>query len=169
MPKSKHRRKGRNRSGAVRPAGPAADEAEMAALLAEIETGGDFDRPGDSDPDFEAALAQAAEELEAELAAADLEEFDPEDDAELDDGAREGVIAPLLQAVEEQIRLDDPPAVAVTLARLLAEGHDRDAALRLIGAVLLMELNEVMRDNRDFDPALYAARLAALPDLPGLA
>src|SRR5215468_4288248 len=124
MPKSKHRRKGRNRSGAAGPTGPAADEAEMAALLAELDKGGDFERPDDSDPDFEAALAQAEEELAAELAAADGDDFDPEDDADFDD-----TVAPLHQAVEEQVRLNDPPAVAATLARLVAEGHARDEAI----------------------------------------
>jgi hypothetical protein len=58
--------------------------------------------------------------------------------------------------------------VAATLGRLVASGHDRDEAISLIGAVLMFELNEVMQNDRAFDPARYAARLAALPRLPDL-
>jgi hypothetical protein len=157
MPRSKHRRKGKTRSRAAAPDGAGSDGS--ADLFVDDATAGD---PADDDADMAEALALAEEELAAELAAAD-------DDLDLDDEERDDAVAPLLQAVEEQVRLNEPPAVAATLARLVAEGHARDEAIRLIGAVLMLELNEVMQTNRDFDPALYAARLAALPNLPGLA
>ena len=160
MPRSKHRRNGKTRPRAAAPSGPGFDDGPPSALLAADA----FADDPDDDADLAEALAQAEEELAAELAAAGADDFDPEDAADFGD-----TVAPLHQAVEEQVRLNEPPAVAATLARLVAEGHARDEAIRLIGAVLMMELNEVMQTNRDFDPALYAARLAALPNLPGLA
>src|SRR5262245_53113465 len=156
MPKSKHRRKGKTRARTAPPSGPSSDDPEMAALLADAESGGASD-DRDDDPAFEEALAQAEDELAAELA-----DFDDDDDEEDFDDA----ITPLLRAVEEQVRTNEPPAVAATLGRLVASGHARDEAISLIGAVLMFELNDVMRNDREFDPIRYAARLAALPRLP---
>jgi|SRR5215510_4528962 len=167
MPKSKHRRKGKTRPRATAVTGPTVDDPEMTALLADAEADGAFDDDADDDPDFADALAQAEEELAGDLTleeASNLDPYlDPDDEEEFDDA-----IAPLLQAVEEQVRTNEPPEVAATLGRLVAAGHARDEAIGLIGAVLMMELNEVMQNDREFDPARYAARLAALPRLPGL-
>lgn len=163
MPRSKHRRKRAKASDARRPprGEPGADAShELPEAASEIAL----------DPEFEAALAQAEEELAADLAAAEAGERGPylDPDDEDDDEQFDAAIAPLLQAVEEQVRTNEPPEVAATLARLQSAGHDRDEAISLIGAVLMFELNEVMRHDREFDPARYAARLAALPRLPDL-
>jgi len=157
MPKSKHRRKGKSRPRAAPLSGPPLDD-DPEALFTDADGAG---ADSDADPDMADALAQAEEELDAELAAADFD--DPDDEEEFDDA-----IAPLLQAVEEQVRTNQPPEVAATLGRLVASGHARDEAISLIGAVLMFELNEVMQNGREFDPARYAARLAALPRLPDL-
>jgi hypothetical protein len=110
------------------------------------------------------ALALAEEELAAEIAAADDEDFlDPEDEEAF--GAD---MAPLRQVVEDQLRANDPPEVAATLARLVAAGHTRDEAVALIGAALIIELNEIMRSEREYDAARYARNLANLPALPAL-
>src|SRR5262249_61986672 len=125
MPRSKHRRKRMKAPPARRPDGPELPEAESEIAF---------------DPEFEAALAQAEEELAAEIAAADLGESGPYlDDDDEDDAAFDSAIAPLLQAVEEQVRTNEPPEVAATLARLQSAGHDRDQAISLIGALLMMD------------------------------
>jgi hypothetical protein len=163
MPRSKNRRRRAKASGPRRPSrrGPGPDgPPDLPEAVSEIAL----------DPEFEAALAQAEEELAAEIAAAEAGERGPyiEDDDDEDDEQFDAAIAPLLQAVEEQVRTNEPPEVAATLARLQSAGHDRDEAISLIGAVLMLELNEVMQNDREFDPARYAARLAALPRLPDL-
>lgn len=164
MPKSKHRRKGKNRPRAALLSGPTFEDPEFAALFADTDSGAAFDE-SDDDPEMAAALAQAEEELAAEIAAADEDGYlgDPEDEAEFD-----AAIAPLIEAVENQLRANDPPEVAATLARLLAAGHGRDEAVALIGAVLMVELNEIMRSERVFDAISYARNLANLPALPDL-
>jgi hypothetical protein len=155
MPKSKHRRKRAKASSALPPLPEGSDLPELESDL-------------ELDPEFAAALAQAEEELAAEIAAAEAGESGPYLDDDDDDEEFDDAIAPLLQAVEEQVRTNQPPEVAATLGRLVASGHDRDEAISLIGAVLMFELNEVMQNDRAFDPARYAARLAALPRLPDL-
>jgi hypothetical protein len=171
MPKSKHRRKGKTRPRAALPSGPTFDDPAFAALLADAESSGAFDDLADDhgdDPEMAEALARAEDELAAEIsAAADADDLDSFVDPEDEEGF-EAAMAPLLQAVEEQVRTNEPPAVAATLARLVAAGHARDEAIALIGAVLMIELNEVMRNEREFDPARYARGLAALPRLPEL-
>jgi hypothetical protein len=47
--------------------------------------------------------------------------------------------------------------IDATLARLLAAGHDRDRAIAMIGMAMMIELNEVMRNERPFDRAGLAA------------
>jgi hypothetical protein len=168
MPKSKHRRKGKNRARPAFLSGPTFDDPALAALLADSNSDRAFDDPA-ADAALADALVQAEIELADELAAADelgdLGPYlgDPENDEEMD-----AAIAPLIEAVENQLRANDPPAVAATLARLLSAGHERDEAVALIGAVLMFELNEIMRSERVFDPARYARHLANLPVLPDL-
>jgi hypothetical protein len=158
MPKSKHRRKGKNRPRAAALPDLSFDP-ELGALFADVEA----DEARD-DPEMAAALALAEEELAAEIAAADDEDFlDPEDEEAFD-----ADLAPLRQVVEDQLRANDPPEVAATLARLVAAGHTRDEAVALIGAALIIELNEIMRSEREYDAARYARNLANLPALPAL-
>src|SRR5258706_5700357 len=86
MPKSKHRRKGKNRPRPASLSGATSDDPALADFLADAESDGAFDAPAAA-PEMAAALAQAEAELAAELAAAaddsnlgpyldDPEEFD---------------------------------------------------------------------------------------------
>jgi len=154
MPRSKHRRKRPKAPPTHRPSPEWLDLPEIDPAL---------------DPDFAAALAQAEEELAAEIAAADEDgDLGPYLGDPDDDDAFDAFAGRLLEAVENQVRANDPPEVAATLARLAAAGHDRDEAMAMIGAVLMFELNEVMQSEREFDSARYARRLADLPALPDL-
>ena len=72
----------------------------------------------------------------------------------------------ILDAVENQIRKNDPPETKDTLDRLIQSGQSREDALRLIAGVLASEMFEVMKSKSHFDNARYAANLARLPNLP---
>jgi hypothetical protein len=72
----------------------------------------------------------------------------------------------LLEAIENQLRENNPPEVSETLSRLTSAGHSREDALRLIGAVLATEVYEIVRQHRPFDERRYVANLKALPTLP---
>jgi hypothetical protein len=163
MPKSKHRRKGKNRARPAPLSGPTFDDPALSDLLADAETGGAFDDPA-ADPEMAQALAQAEAELADELTAAEDGDLDdPEGDNRF-----ERVAGSLREVVENQLHANEPPEVGATLARLLSAGHERDEAVALIGAALMVELNEIMRSEREFDPARYARNLANLPALPDL-
>ena len=72
----------------------------------------------------------------------------------------------ILEAVENQIRKNDPREAKETLDRLIQSGKSREEALRLIAGVLANEMFEVMKNKSHFDNTRYAANLARLPNLP---
>jgi hypothetical protein len=72
----------------------------------------------------------------------------------------------LRQTVRDQIRANEPPAVAATYRRLIAAGYDDANAVELITAVLAAEMYDIMNERRDFDEAKYNANLRRLPELP---
>ena len=72
----------------------------------------------------------------------------------------------LRQTVRDQIKANEPPEVAATYRRLIAEGHDNANAVELITAVLAAEMYDIMNEQRDFDEAKYNANLRRLPELP---
>lgn len=77
------------------------------------------------------------------------------------------VRATMFEVVDNQVRDGKPPATKQTLQRLMAAGHSRDEARNLIAAVLLSEMNDMLRRQRYFDETRYAAALSRLPELPG--
>ncbi len=74
--------------------------------------------------------------------------------------------AAIVKAVETQLADGDPPETAATLDRLLAEGHARDAAVRLIGCALADEMFRIMNEEREYDRDRYVGLLQRLPRMP---
>ena len=71
----------------------------------------------------------------------------------------------LLDAVDTQLREGKPPVVVETFERLQSEGHSEGMAKQLIGITLLMELNDMMKDDTPLDEPRFAAALRRLPKL----
>ena len=85
-----------------------------------------------------------------------------------DDSEEESFAAhALVQAIENQLESDNPPAVKATLNKLSLVGFEREEILHLMALVLADEINIMMRDNRPFDRQRYELALRALPSLPG--
>jgi len=78
----------------------------------------------------------------------------------------EVVSAAMYEVVDNQLRDGEPPETKQTLERLLAEGHSRSEARRLIAAVVSSEIFEVLKHKRPYDQARYVAALARLPKMP---
>lgn len=74
----------------------------------------------------------------------------------------------IIEVVDSQIELNDPPEIRQTLNRLMAEGFSENEAKELIGNVVVMEVFEVLKAGQPFDIKRYAAALARLPELPSL-
>lgn len=72
----------------------------------------------------------------------------------------------IVEAIENQLRDNNPPETALTLARLMKGGEPREGAMRLIGCVMAVEVFEILKNNRSFDERRYVENLRRLPELP---
>ncbi len=76
--------------------------------------------------------------------------------------------AAIIEALDTQLRNNDPPESRETYERLLHQGIDHDEARRLLGCIIAAEIFAVMKTNRPFDRERFVARLALLPAMPWL-
>ena len=74
--------------------------------------------------------------------------------------------AAMLEAIETQIRSNDPPETRQTFERLLQEGYPLEEALKLLASALVGELFGVLKNESQYDHARYVANLQRLPRLP---
>jgi hypothetical protein len=79
---------------------------------------------------------------------------------------RKKVRKTLFKVIENQMKMDNPPETKETFHRLRAAGYSRKESMRLLACVLLVELNDMIRDNRLYDEATYVKKLTALPEMP---
>ena len=74
--------------------------------------------------------------------------------------------ATLIEAIENQIESDNPPAAKATLNKLTLVGMDHEEILNLMAHVLAFEIDAMLDEDRPFDTKWYEAALRALPELP---
>ena len=84
----------------------------------------------------------------------------------IDNDEEEFTESTLLQAIENQIESDNPPAAKATFNKLSLVGYERDDILNLMAHVLAFEIDAMLIEDRPFDTQWYEAALRALPELP---
>lgn len=72
----------------------------------------------------------------------------------------------ILDAVENQIKNNDPPKVKQTLKRLKSLGISREESLKYIACALSIEIFGVLNNAAEFNPQRYNENLDKLPELP---
>ncbi|GMQ92294.1 MAG: hypothetical protein BMS9Abin11_1616 [Gammaproteobacteria bacterium] len=72
----------------------------------------------------------------------------------------------IVEAVENQLRGNDPPEALHTLDRLMANGESRENAVRYIACALSVEIFETIKNQSPYDEERYIKNLKALPKLP---
>ncbi len=72
----------------------------------------------------------------------------------------------LIEAIENQIESDNPPAAKATFNKLTLVGYEREEILNLMAHVLAMEIDAILEEDRPFNSEWYEAALRALPTLP---
>ncbi len=98
------------------------------------------------------------DEVEKVLA---VEDYHRAQSAELEpEGLRMHAI--IHSVIEEQIAWAEPPAVGITLERLMREGLDRHEAIHAIGSVLLDTILDVASNGREPDEEQYARGVTEL-------
>ena len=72
----------------------------------------------------------------------------------------------ILQVVDNQLRMNDPPETKETLERLVSEGYSKQQAREMIGAVVSAHIYDMLKENRMYDNEKYIKDLNKLPKLP---
>ena len=72
----------------------------------------------------------------------------------------------ILEAVENQLESNEPPKARETLNRLMAEGIEKNEALKYIACALSVEIFGALKHSEPFNPERYDKNLDGLPDMP---
>ena len=64
------------------------------------------------------------------------------------------------------LRDGTPPETRQTLERLIAKGHTRQEARRLIACAVVSEIYNVLQRHEPYDEARYIVALQRLPTMP---
>ena len=83
-----------------------------------------------------------------------------------DDNEEAFTEATLIEAIENQIEADDPPAARATCNKLTLVGYPRDEILQMMALVLAHEIGAMLAADRPFDHDAYELALRRLPELP---
>jgi hypothetical protein len=85
---------------------------------------------------------------------------------DIDTDEEEFVENTLIQAIENQIENDNPPAAKAVFNKLTLVGYEREEILNLMAHVLAVEIDAILEEDRAFDTQWYETALRALPELP---
>jgi len=72
----------------------------------------------------------------------------------------------LFEAIENQLRDNNPPFVQAVLNKLVLVGIERDEAVEMMAYVLSLEIEKTLSQDSGFDLTSYEKMLRALPELP---
>jgi len=71
----------------------------------------------------------------------------------------------IIEIVDNQMRDDNPKCTTEVFEKLIANGYAEDMAKKMIGAVLVEELQYVLKNEELFNEERYRDRLYKLPAL----
>ena len=72
----------------------------------------------------------------------------------------------LLEAIENQLAAQQPPAVQAVLNKLTLVGYPREEIVQMMAQVLAWQISAMLKAEQPFDMAAYERALRALPQLP---
>ncbi|MFJ4144457.1 hypothetical protein [Pseudomonas sp. NPDC089734] len=84
----------------------------------------------------------------------------------IDNDDEEFAASTLIEAIENQIEADNPPAAKATYNKLTLVGYEREDILELMAHVLAIEIDAMLEEDRPFNTQWYETALRALPELP---
>ncbi len=85
---------------------------------------------------------------------------------DIDNDEEEFTESTLIQAIENQIESDTPPAAKATFNKLTLVGYEREEILNLMAHVLAIEIDAMLDEDRAFNTEWYETALRTLPELP---
>ena len=87
-------------------------------------------------------------------------------DAGVDEDEGQFVEQRLLEAIENQLVAQQPPAVQAVFNKLTLVGHTREEIVQMMAQVLAWQISEMLEADRAFDMDAYERALRTLPQLP---
>ena len=72
----------------------------------------------------------------------------------------------IFEAINNQLKENDPPEVKTTYDRLIKEGFNDFETKQLLGQCLIKEMFDVIESNQPFDEERYVKNLNRLPKEP---
>ncbi len=84
----------------------------------------------------------------------------------MDEPAPTAVREALREILENQIRDRTPPETKETFDRLLASGYSHDETIKMLGFVLLCEIQDMASEQQVFNNERFVAALSKLPEMP---
>ena len=85
---------------------------------------------------------------------------------DIDNDEEEFAETTLIEASENQIESENPPAAKATFNKLTLVGYEREDILQMMAHVLAIEIDALLEDDRAFNTEWYETALRALPELP---
>ncbi|WP_226476780.1 hypothetical protein [Pseudomonas sp. MWU16-30323] len=85
---------------------------------------------------------------------------------DIDNDEEEFAETTLIEAIENQIESDNPPAAKATFNKLTLVGYEREDILQMMAHVLAIEIDALLEEDRAFNTEWYETALRALPELP---
>ena len=85
---------------------------------------------------------------------------------DIDNDEEEFAETTLIEAIENQIESENPPAAKATFNKLTLVGYEREDILNLMAHVLAFEIDNMLVEDRAFNSEWYERALRALPELP---
>lgn len=85
---------------------------------------------------------------------------------DIDNDEEEFAETTLIEAIENQIESDNPPAAKATFNKLTLVGYEREDILQMMVHVLAIEIDALLEEDRAFNTEWYETTLRALPELP---
>ena len=74
---------------------------------------------------------------------------------DIDNDEEEFTETTLIEAIENQIESDNPPAAKATFNKLTLVGYEREDILNLMAHVLAFEIDAMLEDDRAFNTEWY--------------
>jgi len=72
----------------------------------------------------------------------------------------------IFEIIKNQLKANNPPETKKTLNRLIKLGYSEMESKQLIGQCVVVELFDVMKNEKTFDEKRYINNLKKLPDEP---
>jgi hypothetical protein len=72
----------------------------------------------------------------------------------------------IFEVIDNQIGADDPPETAITLQRLMEEGHSEFQARQLVGQAVVIEVIDAVKHKKPYNEKRYLRNLRNLPKEP---